>query len=122
MTRRTLFAAAGGAIVAGMQARAQSSKRIQTPTLNIGYEESGQGFPVILLHGFPDDAQTWEGVAPPLVKAGYRVLAPLLARVRADQLSRSESAAHGRAGSDRAGRDRFRGRAGTRSLCSFGLR
>lgn len=78
MTRRTLFAAAGGATVAGMQARAQSSKRIQTPTLNIGYEESGQGFPVILLHGFPDDAHAWTDVAPPLVNAGYRVLAPYL--------------------------------------------
>jgi pimeloyl-ACP methyl ester carboxylesterase len=78
MTRRTLLAAAGGAIVAGMQARAKSSKRIQTPTLNIGYEESGQGFPVILLHGFPDDAHAWEDVAPPLAKAGYRVLAPYL--------------------------------------------
>ncbi len=47
-------------------------------TLNIGYEESGQGFPVIVLHGFPDDAHAWEDVAPPLVKAGYRVLAPYL--------------------------------------------
>jgi pimeloyl-ACP methyl ester carboxylesterase len=78
MTRRTILAAAGGAIVAGMQARAQSSKRIQTPVLNIGYEESGQGFPIILLHGFPDDAHAWTDVAPPLVKAGYRVLAPYL--------------------------------------------
>jgi pimeloyl-ACP methyl ester carboxylesterase len=78
ITRRTLLVAAGGAIVAGMQTRAQSSKRIQTPTLNIGYEESGQGFPVILLHGFPDDAQAWTDVAPPLVRAGYRVLAPYL--------------------------------------------
>ncbi len=78
ITRRTLLAASGGAIVAGMQSRAQSSKRIQTPTLNIGYEESGQGFPVILLHGFPDDAHAWADVAPPLVKAGYRVLAPYL--------------------------------------------
>ena len=78
LSRRTLLAAGGGAIVAGMQARAQSSKRIQTPTLNIGYEENGQGFPVILLHGFPDDAHAWADVAPPLVKAGYRVLAPYL--------------------------------------------
>ena len=77
MTRRTLLAA-GGAIVAGMQARAQSSKQIQTPSLQIGYEESGQGFPVIVLHGFPDDAHAWDAVAPPLVKAGYRVLAPYL--------------------------------------------
>ena len=79
LSRRTLLAAAGGgAIVAGMRARAQSSKRIQTPTLNIGYEENGQGFPVILLHGFPDDAHAWADVAPPLAKAGYRVLAPYL--------------------------------------------
>ena len=78
MTRRTLLSAAGGAIVTGMQARAQSSKRVQTPALNIGYEESGQGFPVILLHGFPDDAHAWADVASPLVKAGYRVLAPYL--------------------------------------------
>ena len=78
LSRRTLLAAGGGAIVAGMQARAQSSKRIQTPTLNIGYEENGQGFPVILLHGFPDDAHAWADVAPPLAKAGYRVLAPYL--------------------------------------------
>ena len=78
MTRRTLLAASGGAIVAGMRARAQSSKRIQTPVLNIGYEESGQGFPVILLHGFPDDAHAWQDVGPPLAKAGYRVLAPYL--------------------------------------------
>jgi len=78
MTRRTFLAAAGGAIVAGMHVRAQSSKRVQTTVLNIGYEESGQGFPVILLHGFPDDAHAWADVAPPLVKAGYRVLAPYL--------------------------------------------
>ena len=78
MTRRALLTAVGGAIAAGIQARAQSSKTIQTPTLNIGYEESGQGFPVILLHGFPDDVQAWADVAPPLVKAGYRVLAPYL--------------------------------------------
>jgi pimeloyl-ACP methyl ester carboxylesterase len=78
LSRRTLLAAGGGAIVAGMQTRAQSSKRIRTPTLNIGYEESGQGFPIILLHGFPDDAHAWADVAPPLEKAGYRVLAPYL--------------------------------------------
>src|SRR4029079_5949551 len=51
---------------------------VQTTVLNIGYEESGQGFPVILLHGFPDDAHAWADVAPPLVKAGYRVLVPYL--------------------------------------------
>jgi pimeloyl-ACP methyl ester carboxylesterase len=61
-----------------MQARAQSAKQIQTPVVNVGYEEIGQGFPIIVLHGFPDDAHAWDGVGPPLVKAGYRVLAPYL--------------------------------------------
>jgi pimeloyl-ACP methyl ester carboxylesterase len=59
---------------------AQAVKMIQTPVLSIGYLESGnaQGFPIILLHGFPDDARAWDDVAPPLGKAGYRVLVPYL--------------------------------------------
>jgi pimeloyl-ACP methyl ester carboxylesterase len=57
-----------------------TTKSIQTPTLNIAYEESGnpQGFPIVLLHGFPDDVHAFDQVAPPLAKAGYRVLAPYL--------------------------------------------
>jgi pimeloyl-ACP methyl ester carboxylesterase len=53
---------------------------VQTPVLNIGYDESGdrQGFPIVLLHGFPDDARAYDQVAPPLAKAGYRVLVPYL--------------------------------------------
>jgi pimeloyl-ACP methyl ester carboxylesterase len=53
---------------------------IETPFLAIAYEENGNsaGFPIILLHGFPDDARAWDDVAPPLVKAGYRVLVPYL--------------------------------------------
>jgi pimeloyl-ACP methyl ester carboxylesterase len=53
---------------------------IETPALAIAYEENGDnaGFPIILLHGFPDDARAWDDVAPPLVKAGYRVLVPYL--------------------------------------------
>lgn len=56
------------------------AKSIDTPVLSIAYEESGdpQGFPVILLHGFPDDIHAWDDVAPPLAKAGYRVLVPYL--------------------------------------------
>src|SRR3984885_10959128 len=58
----------------------QPPRSIQTPVLNIAYEESGnsQGFPIVLLHGFPDDAHAFEHVAPPLAKAGYRVLVPYL--------------------------------------------
>ena len=37
-----------------------------------------EGFPIILLHGFPDDVRAWDEVTPPLVKAGFRVLVPYL--------------------------------------------
>jgi pimeloyl-ACP methyl ester carboxylesterase len=55
-------------------------KSIRTSVLEIGYHESGDasGFPVILLHGFPDDAHAYDGVAPLLAKAGYRALSVYL--------------------------------------------
>lgn len=57
-----------------------TSFTVRTPTLEIGYEAHGDaaGFPVVLLHGFPDDARAWDAVAPPLAAAGYRVLVPYL--------------------------------------------
>jgi len=53
---------------------------VRTPTLGIAYEASGPsgGFPIILLHGFPDDVRAYDDVAPPLAAAGYRVLVPYL--------------------------------------------
>jgi pimeloyl-ACP methyl ester carboxylesterase len=53
---------------------------VRTPTLEIGYEEWGDaaGAPIVLLHGFPDDAHAWREVAPPLAARGGRVLAPYL--------------------------------------------
>ncbi len=38
---------------------------VRTDTLEIAYEAHGpkDGVPVILLHGFPDDPRTWDGVA-----------------------------------------------------------
>jgi pimeloyl-ACP methyl ester carboxylesterase len=56
------------------------AKTIDTGILKIGYEESGpgQGFPILLLHGFPDDVRAWDEVAAPLAKAGHRVLVPYL--------------------------------------------
>src|SRR5258706_16217459 len=52
----------------------------RTPTLEIAYEASGplDGAPVILLHGFPDDARAWDAVVTPLAAAGHRVLVPYL--------------------------------------------
>src|SRR5262245_47674247 len=60
-------------------------KFARTPVLSIGYEEHGDasGFPIILLHGFPYDIRSFDGVLPPLVEAGYRVLVPYLRGYRA---------------------------------------
>ena len=55
-------------------------RRAITQTVEIAFEESGapDGPPVILLHGFPDDPRTWDGVAPLLAAEGWRVLVPWL--------------------------------------------
>ena len=61
-------------------AAAQDVRTIRTAVLDIGYEEAGSsdGFPVILLHGFPYDVRSFDGVVPPLADAGHRVLVPYL--------------------------------------------
>jgi pimeloyl-ACP methyl ester carboxylesterase len=53
-------------------------RTVRTPTLEIAYDEHGppDGAPVILMHGFPDDAHAYDGVWPLL--DGCRVLAPWL--------------------------------------------
>ena len=55
-------------------------KNVITDDLNIGYEEHGdpEGFPIILLHGFPYDIRSWDEVIPFLVSEGKRVLVPYL--------------------------------------------
>lgn len=55
-------------------------RMVRTPILDIGYHESGpaNGLPVIMLHGFPDDAHAYDGVAPLVAKAGYRALSVYL--------------------------------------------
>ena len=57
-----------------------SDRFIKTPVLNIGYGDygDGSGFPIMLLHGFPYDVRSWDGVVPPLVEAGFRVLVPYI--------------------------------------------
>ena len=56
------------------------SKRVRTDVLEVAYEEHGpeNGAPVILLHGFPYDARTFDEVAPALATDGCRVLVPYL--------------------------------------------
>ncbi|MCY0387105.1 alpha/beta hydrolase [Robbsia sp. Bb-Pol-6] len=55
-------------------------KHLSTLTLDIAYEESGadDGWPVVLLHGFPYDIHAYDDVAPRLVARGARVIVPYL--------------------------------------------
>jgi len=78
--RRLLQTAAAAALAQRAPAQPGAARSVRTPVLEIGYLESGpsQGFPVILLHGFPDDVHAYDTVAPPLAQAGYRVLVPYL--------------------------------------------
>jgi pimeloyl-ACP methyl ester carboxylesterase len=57
---------------------AQPSQQLRIPTgeVALNVRISGDGPTVLLLHGFPDSGDLWRGVAPLLVTAGYRVLAP----------------------------------------------
>jgi len=62
------------------QERRPTTRTIDTDTLSIAYEDQGDpaGFPIVLLHGFPDDVRAYDNVVPPLVGAGYRTLVPYL--------------------------------------------
>jgi pimeloyl-ACP methyl ester carboxylesterase len=55
-------------------------RSIETATLEIGFEETGSpdGWPVLLLHGFPYDVRAYDAVAPILASAGARVIVPWL--------------------------------------------
>src|ERR1043165_1466786 len=78
ISRRDFLKVSGAALATGLGQ--SQDKSVRTSTLDIGYVESGPatGFPVILLHGFPDDVHAYDEVAPPLARAGHRVLVPYL--------------------------------------------
>ena len=52
----------------------------RTSCLEVGYLTGGDedAPPVVLLHGFPDDAHCWDPIAAALVEHGFRTLAPFL--------------------------------------------
>jgi len=58
----------------------QANKSIHAGVLNIGYAELGpaDGPPVLLMHGFPYDIQTYAEVVPILADAGCRVIVPYM--------------------------------------------
>ena len=80
MERRDFLKTAGAIAVAGLGMQQPAIRTVRTSILEIAYHEYGSmtAFPVILLHGFPDDAHAYDGVGPLLANAGYRALSVYL--------------------------------------------
>jgi len=51
-------------------------KIINAGAINMEIFEQGEGFPLILAHGFPELAYSWRFQIPVLAEAGYRVIVP----------------------------------------------
>ncbi len=51
-------------------------RRIAVNGISLSVTEEGVGFPVLLLHGFPDSSRLWREQIPALRGAGFRVIAP----------------------------------------------
>jgi pimeloyl-ACP methyl ester carboxylesterase len=51
-------------------------RHVQANGLRFAYLEEGTGPLVLLLHGFPDTAHTWDHVRPRIAAKGYRVVSP----------------------------------------------
>jgi pimeloyl-ACP methyl ester carboxylesterase len=50
--------------------------RVDVDGVGIEYEVTGEGRPVVLLHGFPDSGRLWRHQVPALAAAGFRVIVP----------------------------------------------
>lgn len=53
-------------------------KHVRANGLEFAYLEQGTGPLVLMLHGFPDNAHTWEHQLAALAGAGYRAVAPFM--------------------------------------------
>ncbi len=50
--------------------------RVEVNGVGIGYVVTGDGRPLVLLHGFPDSGRLWRHQVPALAEAGFRVIVP----------------------------------------------
>jgi pimeloyl-ACP methyl ester carboxylesterase len=50
--------------------------RVTSNGLQFHVEDSGEGIPVLLLHGFPDTSRLWRAQVAALAGAGFRAIAP----------------------------------------------
>jgi pimeloyl-ACP methyl ester carboxylesterase len=51
-------------------------RRVATNGIELHVVEAGEGFPVVLAHGFPELSYSWRHQIPALADAGYKVIAP----------------------------------------------
>src|ERR1700677_17263 len=57
---------------------ADATQYVDANGLRFAYLEEGAGPLVLLLHGFPDTAHTWDDLRPRIAAHGYRVVAPFM--------------------------------------------
>ena len=50
--------------------------RVDVDGVGIEYDVTGEGPPVVLLHGFPDSGRLWRHQVPVLAEAGFTVIVP----------------------------------------------
>jgi len=50
--------------------------RVDVSGVGTEYQVTGQGRPVVLLHGFPDSGRLWRHQVPALAAAGFQVIVP----------------------------------------------
>src|ERR1700761_9715000 len=51
---------------------------VGTNGLNFAYLEEGSGSLVLMLHGFPDTAHSWDDLRPRIAAKGYRAVSPFM--------------------------------------------
>jgi pimeloyl-ACP methyl ester carboxylesterase len=66
-------------------------KYVQANGLRFAYFEEGSGPLVLLLHGFPETAHTWDPIRPALAAAGFRAVSPFTRGYAPTEIPRDES-------------------------------
>jgi pimeloyl-ACP methyl ester carboxylesterase len=56
--------------------RGSTTGRVESGGTGIEYEVTGEGRPVVMLHGFPDSGRLWRHQVPALAEAGFQVIVP----------------------------------------------
>jgi pimeloyl-ACP methyl ester carboxylesterase len=53
-------------------------KKVHANGVDFAYFEAGRGPLVLMLHGFPDSAHTWDEARPAVAAAGFRCVTPFM--------------------------------------------